>query len=248
MASMSRNSIPFGRDAFDFIDDVQHLSTGVEIMERLGVVLGDFGIKSFCFNFLPTAEQSFQDVLLANRLPFGWLKLYQEQQFLHDDPSMRHCRRMRRPFRWFKDVPYDADREPRALEVVQRAFDFGLLDGIVVPVASGGSQVGHVWMGGTTVLLPESHQPALHLMALYAFDRVRCLHQKHPEERPRITLREREVLKWVAAGKSAWEIGEILNLSKRTVDEHAQTASRKLGAVNRTQAVAIAIRERLIQA
>jgi LuxR family quorum sensing-dependent transcriptional regulator len=85
-------------------------------------------------------------------------------------------------------------------------------------------------------------------MALYAFDRVRCLHQKHPEEKPSVTLREREVLKWVAAGKSAWEIGEILNISKRTVDEHTQTASRKLGAVNRTQAVAIAIRERLIQA
>jgi LuxR family quorum sensing-dependent transcriptional regulator len=245
---MSQNSIPFGRDAFDFIDDVERLSTGVEIMDRLGVVLGGFGINSFCFNFLPTPEQSFQDVLLANRLPFGWLKLYQEQQFMHDDPSLRHCRRTRRPYRWFKDALYDADREPRALEVVQRAFDFGLLDGIVVPVASGGNQVGHVWMGGTTVSLPEGHQPALHLMALYAFDRVRCLHQKYPEERPSITPREREVLKWVAVGKSAWEIGEILNISKRTVDEHTQTASRKLGAVNRAQAVAIAIRERLIQA
>jgi Bacterial regulatory proteins, luxR family len=35
---------------------------------------------------------------------------------------------------------------------------------------------------------------------------------------------------WSAQGKSAWEIGEILTVSKRTVDEHAQTAMRKLGA------------------
>jgi LuxR family transcriptional regulator, quorum-sensing system regulator BjaR1 len=34
-------------------------------------------------------------------------------------------------------------------------------------------------------------------------------------------------------------------VGKRTVDEHAQTAMRKLGAVNRTQAVAIALRHRL---
>jgi LuxR family quorum sensing-dependent transcriptional regulator len=55
------------------------------------------------------------------------------------------------------------------------------------------------------------------------------------------------VLAWSSQGKSAWEIGEILNLAKRTVDEHAKTAMRKLGARTRTQAVAIAIRKRLFE-
>jgi LuxR family transcriptional regulator, quorum-sensing system regulator BjaR1 len=49
------------------------------------------------------------------------------------------------------------------------------------------------------------------------------------------------VLAWAAQGKSAWETGEILKVAKRTVDEHAQKAMRKLGATNRTQAVAIAL-------
>jgi DNA-binding CsgD family transcriptional regulator len=61
-------------------------------------------------------------------------------------------------------------------------------------------------------------------------------------DQPTLTAREREVLTWIALGKSAWEIGEILSIAKRTVDEHAQTATRKLGAANRTQAVAIAVR------
>ena len=61
-----------------------------------------------------------------------------------------------------------------------------------------------------------------------------------------LTPREREVLAWVARGKSAWEIGEILNIGKRTVDEHVQPATRKLNAANRVQAVAIALRERII--
>jgi LuxR family transcriptional regulator, quorum-sensing system regulator BjaR1 len=64
---------------------------------------------------------------------------------------------------------------------------------------------------------------------------------------PVLTPREREVLAWAAQGKSAWEIGEILEIAKRTVDEHAQTAVRKLGAVNRTHAVAIALRDNLIE-
>jgi DNA-binding CsgD family transcriptional regulator len=58
----------------------------------------------------------------------------------------------------------------------------------------------------------------------------------------RLTVRERQVLGWAAAGKSSWETGMILGIGKRTVDEHAQTAMRKLGAVTRIQAVAIAIR------
>jgi DNA-binding CsgD family transcriptional regulator len=62
-----------------------------------------------------------------------------------------------------------------------------------------------------------------------------------------LTAREAEVLTWVARGKSAWEIGEILALSKRTVDEHAATAVKKLGAVSRVHAVALAVRDGLIE-
>lgn len=69
---------------------------------------------------------------------------------------------------------------------------------------------------------------------------------KHVKNAGPLTEREREVLAWVAQGKSAWEIGKILNIAKRTVDEYAATTYRKLGAVNRAQAVAIAVRDRLI--
>jgi DNA-binding CsgD family transcriptional regulator len=63
-----------------------------------------------------------------------------------------------------------------------------------------------------------------------------------------LTPREVEVLTWAARGKAAWEIGKILDISKRTVDEHIQTAVQKLGAANRTQAVAIALLTRIIAA
>jgi DNA-binding CsgD family transcriptional regulator len=67
-----------------------------------------------------------------------------------------------------------------------------------------------------------------------------------PVRRQSLTLREREVLWWAAQGKSALDIAQILRITKRTVDEHIQNAARRLGASNRTQAVAIALRERLI--
>ena len=64
----------------------------------------------------------------------------------------------------------------------------------------------------------------------------------------RLTRREVEVLEWVARGKSAWKIGEILGITRRTVDRHVEKAIGKLGASNRTQAVAIAICRRIIGA
>ena len=55
----------------------------------------------------------------------------------------------------------------------------------------------------------------------------------------RVGLREREVetLTWAARGKTFWEIGEILGLSKRTVEFHLDNARRKLGVATRTQAL-----------
>jgi LuxR family quorum sensing-dependent transcriptional regulator len=59
--------------------------------------------------------------------------------------------------------------------------------------------------------------------------------------------REREVLTWAAQGKRAWEIGVILNIAKRTVDEHVTTTLGKLNACSRCHAVAIAIKDRHIE-
>jgi len=56
-----------------------------------------------------------------------------------------------------------------------------------------------------------------------------------------LTDREREVLTWVGRGKTSSEIATILGLSERTVNFHCDQAVKRLDAVNRTQAVAIAI-------
>jgi LuxR family transcriptional regulator, quorum-sensing system regulator BjaR1 len=62
-----------------------------------------------------------------------------------------------------------------------------------------------------------------------------------------LTTREIEVLYWVARGKSSWEIGEILNISQRTVVEHVKIVVLKMGAANRVHAVALAVRDRIIE-
>ncbi|CAD7049728.1 DNA-binding response regulator [Pseudorhizobium endolithicum] len=51
-----------------------------------------------------------------------------------------------------------------------------------------------------------------------------------------LTLRESEVLEWIAKGKSNRDIGDILGLSARTVNKHLEQIYVKLGVENRASA------------
>ena len=61
-----------------------------------------------------------------------------------------------------------------------------------------------------------------------------------------LSPRERQVLALIARGKSARSIGLILKISPRTVNVHSAAIVRKLGAENRLQAVALAVRAGLL--
>jgi DNA-binding CsgD family transcriptional regulator len=61
-----------------------------------------------------------------------------------------------------------------------------------------------------------------------------------------ISAREAACLQWAAAGKTSEDCAQILGLSPHTVNQHLASAAVKLGAVNRVQAVAKAVRAGLI--
>lgn len=52
-----------------------------------------------------------------------------------------------------------------------------------------------------------------------------------------LTVREQEIMRWVSLGKTNPEIGHILCVSPVTVRNHLYRIFRKLGAINRAQAV-----------
>lgn len=71
-------------------------------------------------------------------------------------------------------------------------------------------------------------------------------------DRPRnvvsLSPREQECLQWVCRGKSSADIGTILSLSPRTVDSYLEKVCSKLRVRTRVEAVASAVRQRLIEA
>jgi LuxR family transcriptional regulator, quorum-sensing system regulator SdiA len=67
------------------------------------------------------------------------------------------------------------------------------------------------------------------------------------QRRNDLTEREREVLHLVSEGKSSKAIAKLLGCTKRSVDGCMAAASRKLKALNRVHAIAIALRKGLIE-
>ena len=65
----------------------------------------------------------------------------------------------------------------------------------------------------------------------------------HPELSPR----ELQVLRQLAAGNSNKEIGQMLQITEHTVKAHVKAILLKLGAVGRTEAIAIAVKRGLIR-
>ncbi len=68
-----------------------------------------------------------------------------------------------------------------------------------------------------------------------------------PQGRGELTPREQQVVKLVAEAHTNREIGEILEVSEKTVENHRASAMRKLGMRDRVELVRYAIRRGLIE-
>ena len=67
------------------------------------------------------------------------------------------------------------------------------------------------------------------------------------KEQPKLSPREKEVLKLIAEGKSRKEIGRILNISVRTLDTHRTNILLKLGCKSTAELVHYAVRRNLVE-
>ena len=100
---------------------------------------------------------------------------------------------------------------------------------------------------GENVALNEDERSALSFASNFAVGQF--LHQRFDQASlPRkVTAREFDCLLWASEGKTDWEISIILGISKSTVIKHIISVREKLGAVNKSHAIAMALRIKLLR-
>jgi LuxR family quorum sensing-dependent transcriptional regulator len=245
-ACVARRNFDHATEAFEFIDKLDSLSTPQEVVDAMASSFGLFGFENFIITGLPNPKERFEQVVLLKKWPMGWFDIYSKKDYVRVDPVIKLCRSTVQPFEW-SEAPFDRVKEPRAAEVMDRATDFRMKDGFCLPIHGINGYEACLSMSGVNLDLSSRTKPALHLMAMYAFERARRLLNPLPGRSAELlTPREREALLWAAAGKSAADTGDILGITERTVTAHIASACQKLDATNKTQSVARALQYKLI--
>ena len=132
--------------------------------------------------------------------------------------------------------------------VYSDAAQFGLNDGFTYGMSdSSYNNWSMFWFAGRKVDNTARTKHIIQLTVPHLHEAYKRLLAKDKKKRYHLTPKELEVLNWLKEGKSSWETGMILRISERTVNFHINNIKVKLESTNRTQAVAIALRENLIQ-
>ena len=221
-----------------------------DLTEEFLKYLSSFGLDKFIMaELLPPANEtrSSRFRLMAN-YPDEWVKHYAEQGFENYDPVYQKGLVPGSLFTW-----HEAEREFRnagAARVMKEAREYGLCSGVGLSFLYSPHMLVGFGMASADDSLDFNRDElsALRLAAIHCFDVFAkiALLDRGDTDPASLTVREREVLLWIAAGKSRKEISTILGISQSCVKRHCEHLFDKLGVNSAAYAVSKAIQLKLI--
>jgi DNA-binding CsgD family transcriptional regulator len=185
------------------------------------------------------------EFLCVNNTPVELGEVANSKDVARRDPVMQHCKRNSIPIIWNRDTYIAAGR----VEQWEIQAQFGYFAGIALALHLPEGRHFFIGVDRDRPLPSNPNEVArrvahLQLFAAHAQDAaLRILAPPSPlPMTPALTARELEALRWTMDGKTAWEVGAILKISEQTAARHLSNATRKLGCVNKVQAVVKALR------
>jgi LuxR family transcriptional regulator, activator of conjugal transfer of Ti plasmids len=221
-----------------------------DLKVRIARTIDDLGFSHF--TYLAVRRPEAPDLTFYfSTYPKPWTEHYEQRRYVKIDPVMIDAWRSNLPFQWRGEtIRGRADKQQ--LRIFDEAGEFGISDGITVPVHGAGGEFAVLSAtpgeSGSFDKLFRARQCDMHLLALYGHAAVARFIDACQPAAVRLSPRERECLLWTARGKTAWEVGEILKLSQGTVTWHLNNAKTKLGVYSKSHAVVKALMLGLIAA
>ncbi|HEY1546075.1 MAG TPA: LuxR family transcriptional regulator [Xanthobacteraceae bacterium] len=234
----------YGNRALDFVQRLQGLSDYHDICRAIVAELEWFGFSYVTSFTIPGPGAQLKDSLWLNNRPAEYVERYVEKNYVIHDPIVTELRRTTRPYSW-GDVRGGRDLKKSQRTIIDEGREFGAHDGLIIPIMTlSGSRALFSPCGRDPDLSPRA-RAALEIIGIYSHHALmRALVERQRDEvaHTPLTPREREILQWVAVGKTDEEIADILSISTTTVTSHVENAKQKLDAFRRTYAVVQAIR------
>ena len=228
---------------FDTLDRIARQTSLTQVSAILVAAVAKFGFTALAVTGLPPPSENADPHILTENTPEGFRDLYIHERFYLVDRLAARARTSPGVFR-FREVRYDRAKSPGHERLLQALETFGMGRGLVVPIGRPTNLPASVWLAGEEPDLGEGTKQAAELMVLFAGRKAYSLSGAATvgAQTVNLTSREREALKWIAAGKTSWEVSVILRLSEKAIDKIIASAMVKLDAVTRAQAVVNAIR------
>lgn len=176
--------------------------------------------------------------------PAEFTQTWFDKKLIIHDPIARYAVKSRNAFTW--DIAREFSNK-FGQRMLMTARDLSLKNGIGVPVVIPKMPIGLVTMCHDRPDFSQKHLLHIELICIHAYSRfLDLIGVKAKEQNEDLSDRETEVLHYVAAGNTNWEIGRILSISEETVKVHNKNIMRKLNSANRAHSVTIGINEGVI--
>jgi DNA-binding CsgD family transcriptional regulator len=241
------------QDVRDFISRLATLRTDGEFRAALSAALQAKGYGQFSYVGLDidvvrenTLVEVEPDLIHLTNRP-DWGRRYVDENYAKSDPVVRECFSSRLPIRWTESFMANG-RTPEEAVMMEDAWENGIRRGYTLPIHGPGGELGLLMLScsendGEFARLTNEFEYDIQIIAHHFHDAVQRTLRKKPDVPLPIPLtsREVEILKWTVDGKTAWEIGQIVNISERTVNFHLRNIMTKFGVHNKTHAAAKAI-------
>lgn len=228
------------QDAFHrFVEQIADSADATDLRNALGEIASSLDLPSFAYLF-PSPGKG-RKVRLISTYPQSWTSHYLHSRYEKIDPVIHQSRGSQEPFNWDAQGA-DLELSTQQRQLMDEATQFGIHCGFTIPI--------HDSTGGFAALtfasderrppffrLINRYDRALELIAIFFhLHACRKLADGRTVDGVTLSQREMECLKWAARGKTAWEIGRILGISRSTAAYHRDNAKKKLGVKTAIQA------------
>jgi LuxR family transcriptional regulator, quorum-sensing system regulator CinR len=223
-------------EAFSIIESVPEMEVVVEKLRDLLLV------DHIVYHSSKLGASPSVDPYIRLTYPASWIKRYLQMGYVDIDPVVREGFRRTLPFNWNELTIQNATEGAFLADALSHGVG---PCGFSIPVVS---KRGHRALFSISSSRPEqewrNYVEAKQANLVEIANRLhsRVIVEVFGEDRPHLTSRELECLRWTALGKAAGEIAIILDISPLTVRDYLKSIRYKLDCVTSAQAITKAVK------
>lgn len=227
----------------DFIEALKGADGPTDAVNTLTEKVQSLGFETFTYALVPMNADAAGEFISFSNLSPDWLDAYQELGLHKADYTVQHCLTKTDPLLWSDLDDRVAHMPGQFKEATHIGYDYGLVNGITLPLRSVG-----FFRAGISLVADKSLKPVevnRQISAMFS-DIQQSMEIFHAfVDRSHLSApfydlssREIEVLQWLAQGLKLDAVAFRMGTARSTVEKQALSARRKMKSATITQAVA----------